>query len=188
MILELANKITEKMVKMDVIKDEIDIYKYGFAMLISYSISVCIVICISLLTNTFIYSLIYIISFDKLRSYGGGYHANSYFSCISLFVILYIVYIIMFSNISFIPLVILATFFLFLLKEKFPIEHPNKKISDKEKQIHSKRAKLRFVVALFLSVIFSKYLRLGNAMCSIIIIIEILCFLQLHLNKEEEIC
>ena len=60
-------------------KIPLDIYIYGFELLVSSVIETISLLLIGLLTGKFVETVIFIISFSSIRVFSGGYHANSYF-------------------------------------------------------------------------------------------------------------
>lgn len=62
-------------------QEEQPIYIYGFELLLSTLSSMVSIVCISLLINKPIYSVIFFLFFFTLRLFCGGYHANTYFKC-----------------------------------------------------------------------------------------------------------
>ena len=59
-------------------KIPLDIYIYGFELLVSSVIETISLLLIGLLTGKFVETVIFIISFSSIRVFSGGYHANSY--------------------------------------------------------------------------------------------------------------
>ena len=62
-------------------KIPLDIYIYGFELLVSSVIETISLLLIGLLTGKFVETVIFIISFSSIRVFSGGYHANSYLKC-----------------------------------------------------------------------------------------------------------
>lgn len=190
MILNIAQIIVEKFEKNELLKAEKEIYKYGLAMMISYLIGASIIILFGIITSQIVHSFIYLLLFDKLRSDTGGYHANTYTQCNLLFVSSFVFHLIVISNIKFHFLFLLSIIALISIYSFIPIEHPNNKLTEKNKIVSKNKSLKKFLLALILSVIFNAYCLIGNAICSIIIIITFFGFLQMYINerrKENEI-
>ena len=68
-----------------------DIYRYGIEITISSLLGVIVILFLGAITKDLQSAILFLLSFIGLRSYCGGYHANSYMKCNSIFVISYIV-------------------------------------------------------------------------------------------------
>lgn len=189
MIIRLANRITELLVSKNIINEEIEIYEYGLAMLISYSINVFIIMSIGFVNKTVLLSIIYLICFDKLRDNCGGYHAKTYTKCSCSFALIHITYLIIIKYVNYTSLFAVAGVLWLSLFNKLPIEHPNKKLTLAETQVNGKKANINFFLFLIFSLLVREYLFIGNAICTSIILICLLCYVQLYINnKEESLC
>jgi accessory gene regulator B len=62
--------------------NQIDVYKYGFELLISTVINCFTVLVISIFLGTLLDALLFMAAFVPLRTTAGGYHANHHWSCI----------------------------------------------------------------------------------------------------------
>ena len=68
-----------------------DVYRYGIEITLSTILNVGLVMIGALLLGDPLGGLIYLICFVLLRSFCSGYHANSYFKCNCLMVVLYVI-------------------------------------------------------------------------------------------------
>ena len=189
MIMWITNRITGLLVSKNIINEDIEIYEYGLAMLISYSINVFIIMSIGFVNKTVLLSIIYLICFDKLRDNCGGYHAKTYTKCSCSFALIHIIYLIISKYVNFASLFIVAGVLWLSLFTKLPVEHPNKKLTLTENQVNGKKANINFFLYLFFSLVVRDHLYIGNAICTSIILICLLCYVQLYINnKEERLC
>ena len=113
----------------------LEVYVYGIKLLISSIIGMCVISAIGLFTGYFPQAMIYIVTLSLIKSFAGGYHANTYLKCNTIFVISFLFSIFMyrvlikmsesgiFITIGLIFVVTLLTLILFS-----PVQHPNKKI------------------------------------------------------------
>lgn len=120
-----------------------DFYRYGIEISISSLLNIILVLTVGLLIHHVLESIIYLSLFILIRSFTGGYHANTYFRCNLLmcvtFTLTVLVNIITADRITFpiaIGTVILTEITVFVLG---PIENKNKPIDD------SKKTKLKIV-------------------------------------------
>ena len=92
MIKKLAQKIYDFMSRHIHIDAELeDVYRYGIEITISSVLNILLVMAASVLLGNPLSGLSYLVSLILLKSFCGGYHANSYFKCNSLMVIFYII-------------------------------------------------------------------------------------------------
>ena len=137
MLNKMAVKITDKLVMKKIVSDDMaDIYIYGFELLISFFFSTIGVLIIGIILGRFLQTLMFLATFILLRSFTGGYHANTYAVCsivtFSLFGI-----VLLLAEFVFVPLYlypILGLIGTIIMVWQVPIEHPNKKLSDDQKR------------------------------------------------------
>lgn len=164
------------------IKIDYDVFEYGWInakhYLIFLMITLPFVIYFNIISEFFIFILLYLL----LRRYIGGFHFQSNFICIlvSIFISISIPLLsknIQFSNLSIIIVILLLSF----LTIKFvPIDHPNKRLSQKEKNLYKRKS---ILLELFF-IIFLIYFKLQSYcfLISIIICIYIISIISLLLS------
>ncbi|WP_313129297.1 accessory gene regulator ArgB-like protein [Anaerocolumna sp.] len=115
----ITEKYISKLIQYQIIEEENkEIYMYGLECYILKIIHTCIFLAIGLLTDTFPNTIIFLMAYSLLRTYAGGYHANSLRKCflfsiiISFTVVLTSYYLtrIEVSNIYSISLLIISLF------------------------------------------------------------------------------
>ena len=74
----ICNKLLEKKIISDTY---LEVYVYGFELILSFLISSSIIIAIGIITNQIIPTLTFLITFIFIRQFTGGFHANSYIMC-----------------------------------------------------------------------------------------------------------
>lgn len=86
MITSLAQYIAVFLLKNEIIDSEnLDIYIYGFEILISSVISILIGLMLGIVFSRLLECTMFLVVFILMRSYSGGYHANTYFKCNLIF-------------------------------------------------------------------------------------------------------
>lgn len=91
MIEKSAQKIYTYMSKhIDVDPELEDVYKYGIEITISSALNILLVMAISVILNSPLSGICHLCCLFLLRSFSGGYHADSYFKCNSLMVIFFV--------------------------------------------------------------------------------------------------
>lgn len=136
MLHRISQIITNFLISKGIIeKDEAEIYVYGYETLLSGIIDLLITIALGLIFKRLLASIIYFTMFVSVRMYVGGYHADSYLKCKSLFIFITIA-ILSVSYIKFPLYGEILILFLFLITVYFlcPIENPNKPIRKTEKR------------------------------------------------------
>lgn len=118
----------------------LEIYTYGFELLISSITETFILIVLGVILDAFLETIVFVISFSFIRFFVGGYHAKSYLKCAIVTVIVYLLVIIsyeLFKEVYFIlqiGVIVFAFLFSFVFICIFaPIENANKKIENKKK-------------------------------------------------------
>lgn len=86
-----ASKITSFLIEnKEINKEDYEVYKYGFEVLIAFTVNIAIVLGIGLLFNKLFYSIVFLLCYCPIRQFAGGYHANCYIKCLLIFVFIFI--------------------------------------------------------------------------------------------------
>lgn len=150
MIVWVSNYLVRLLLKNDIIEvDKIEIYQYGYEIMISTIITFVIVLISGILLNCLPAALLYFGIFAVLRQICGGYHAKHYWSCNTLFAVTTVIVLLLFK---FFPLEEIAlihyTFLLFSVLVVFvyaPVENKNKPISEKRRLLFRKISRVAVV-------------------------------------------
>lgn len=157
MILKLSNRITQNLLKRNVISDEEkEMYEYGLFMIISYIVFFLISILFGIVLDIPFSSMIFYISFCLVRNFAGGIHANSEIKCniittvsiliSEILIKIFIAYSLV--SIAFVMLII-SSICLCVIK---PVATSQKEISQQEKLHFHKKVVVLTVLALIISV------------------------------------
>lgn len=117
--------------------DNFEAYSYGIELFLFKGTFFLIALIISLLTNTFIISAIFIISYTLIREYSGGYHCKTAEMCLLVSIFIYLILLMLcklnlpqienalfiFSLLSIVPIIIFS-----------PVENINKPLTESEKK------------------------------------------------------
>ena len=137
MLNKTAVRLAKKLLLLQIITEEVfDIYVYGLELLLSFFFSSSVIVIIGAILGRVIETLVFLLVFALLRSFTGGYHANSYLMCSIVTFSTYGV-VLLLSELFALPLIayiVLAIFGGVLVLAFVPIEHPNKRISDSQKK------------------------------------------------------
>ena len=136
----LVTRIVNFITKQGVISDDAevqDFYRYGVEISISSFLNIFLVILVGVIIHHFIESVIFLALFILIRSFTGGYHADTYFSCNLLmcttFIITVIVNYMISSRLSPLMIVVLICITELIVSVLGPIENKNKPIDDSKK-------------------------------------------------------
>ena len=150
LVSQIVNFITEQ----DVISDESDVqdfYRYGIEISISSLLNIVLVVIAGILIHHIIESIVFLSLFILIRSFTGGYHADTYFRCNLLMCITFILTVLancMFSNkLSLSIIIVLICVTELIVSVLCPIENKNKPIDD------SKKIKLKITGTAMTSII-----------------------------------
>lgn len=142
MISSAANNITNYLICKKVIKDDDrEIYQYGFEQVFSSLLNIATMLLLGIILGKIYQSLVLILSFMALRSYSGGYHANTPLHCYLLTVMsisaaLSIMKFITIDRFICLGLLVLSSVVILLLS---PIGSKNKPLDEIEKIIYRKK-------------------------------------------------
>ena len=149
MLNKLATKVSSKMLQRGIISEEmLDIYVYGFELVFSFLFSVAVMLFIGIVSHRILHTLIFLLVFVTLRSFTGGYHANTYSVCFIVTISSFVVTLLLseYINISWWHYCFLLSIGSLLICMVVPIEHPNKPLDIDDKA----RCKIISII-LFLS-------------------------------------
>lgn len=152
MLERLAKSAARFFVVQDIVKSEHEeIYAYGMEILLSTVINGVMVLIVAAITNTLLPSLIFFTAFIIMRRTAGGYHANTHGGCMVILAAVHLLFILFinFCKLNVIPAFsIISVIYSCISVCLFsPVEHPNKPLSDVNKQKLRKQS-IVFVVCL----------------------------------------
>lgn len=130
-----ARMIVNFMIKQNAISSNpeyVDFYTYGVEITISSILNIVLVVMIGLLIHAFLESLIFLLVFISVRTFIGGYHADSYFRCNLLmctsFIMIFFLSNILCKMLSLFYVLIAFSLVLSIIIVFCPIENVNKPI------------------------------------------------------------
>lgn len=143
MISLLSKSIALFLLKREIIdSEEIEIYEYGFELMIATVIGLGLVMLSGLIIGEFISSVIFYTFFVLIRLFTGGYHADTHLKCkltlvtCCIFVLLIVRFLSDFFNIYFI--ILLHILYILTVIAFSPVENVNAPIEDDLKQRNRK--------------------------------------------------
>lgn len=185
MLNKLAAKISSKMLQRGVISGEMfDIYVYGFELVLSFLFSVAVMLFVGIVTNRILHTILFLLVFITLRSFTGGYHANTYGVCFMVTISVFIVTILLaeYINICWWYYLLLLSVGLPLLYIFAPIEHHNKPLETNDKARCKMISTILFLSFNIVGMVFTKV----NATLSSVIFFTLVFDLFLLFVKSKE--
>ena len=127
----VATTLADKLLNKEIITDDkYSIFRYGCELIISTIVYTLVFIVISIVTNSFISSMLFYAGFLVTRKFCGGFHASTYIRCHLLFAfnhLLFIAFDKFFPRQYAVPVLIITGVFCVISIAVFaPIDHKNK--------------------------------------------------------------
>lgn len=152
MITALAQYIAGCLLRNDIIESEkLDIYIYGFEVMISSISGFAIALILGIAFSQLLECILFLIIFVSMRSFCGGYHADTYLKCNCIFAVTIASVMLLVKLITAPPIYIhflIGVFSLITVIAFTPVENKFKSLDLKTKK------KCR-VISIFLTVVFS---------------------------------
>ncbi len=154
---KLLNLVVDKLRNSGYVNDDnYEIVRYGFELVVMKTIICVAMLIIGLITKSLIELLAFMLAYQPLRSYCGGYHAKSRVACIissllMLSMVIFLSKIISNSYIILISLILIlvSSMIIFLLS---PIDTPTKPFDDIEKSVFGKRSRIILIIVLLVAI------------------------------------
>lgn len=159
MIQRIVNRIVDIQIKNQSIQQEdINIYKYGYFLLLEVIINLIISFTIALFFDDIKTLLFFLLFYIPIRTYSGGWHANEMWKCTFISnIILVVAESISNFFIDYIP-VGYCVFFMILLGIYIlavsPVDTEYKPLEKAEKIIYGKKLKIIFIIHLMILILF----------------------------------
>lgn len=162
----------------------LEVYTYGIELMISSLIGMTLIIIIGLITNRLFEAIVYIVTLFAVRSFSGGYHANSYLKCniiyMTAFVAVFLLndFILEYLNFAkfyiygFILLSVLAVLFKFS-----PVENKNKKIDEKDR----KKFKIISIISVLMFSVIAILVNTVIGKNELLIVFPVFCVIEISM-------
>lgn len=150
----MAVNITHKFIDVGIIgEDQKQVFEFGLSQAIFMCLNYLAVILIGIFANELYSLFVFSVSYLLLRPYAGGYHASSKMRC-------FVISIIMFSMVAFIPKYLYFEFYVYLLMIVVstglmlvlsPIEDNHKPLDEIERRVYKKKLVRRLLLQIAFS-------------------------------------
>ncbi len=154
MLKSIAEEVTVVMAANDIIKtEEMEAYTYGLELLIPKVILYVVILVVSLITDTFLMSVAFVILLMSLRRYSGGFHCKTAEICVIVSFLMYLLAIFGYEFVSFIPNMVygISTVLSSVIVLIFsPVEDKNRPLDETEKKLYRQKAMIALSFILIL--------------------------------------
>ena len=152
---KIAERLADYIIQKGTIKEEErEIYEYGFS--IAIEVLLCVITCfsISMMLHTFVEGILFFVIFIPLRSYAGGLHLSSYWSCFSLSCLTFFIIMLLGKYLTLPIYIALITFFVLeiVIYNLYPVENVNREIDADEDNEFRKRLKQFLIMVMKLKI------------------------------------
>lgn len=134
-----------------------EIYQYGFQCFLEVSASTICSVVIALLLHMFPECLFFFLLFIPMRSFSGGLHLKTFFSCFigSCLILTSTLLIVKYITVP-IPLsFMLYVFCAIIILITGPVDHPNREVDSQENRIFNRRTHFTLLFSFLLAVTFA---------------------------------
>lgn len=140
--------------------DELDIYEYGLEILKLYTCTFIIIFVISYFTDSFIEAILFFLNFLIIRIYSGGLHLNNRYLCLTVSIIVFVAFPLVFKAYILNPILILPSILLLciIIARYCPIQSQNKSINN-DQYIFFKKMNYKALFIIAIELIIFAYLK-----------------------------
>lgn len=172
----ISEKITDTLVKNGSIPAENkELYSYGFRQLFLILVNISTIFLIGLVFGEFWKTVLFSIGYLPIRSFAGGYHANTPTTCyfFSILMMLAFIIIIKVVSISTLPLIIMLLFSIITIILLSPTQDKNKPLDDLEKKVYKRKTLVLLSIETVFVIIFILINLLNTAFCLVLSLVSL---------------
>lgn len=176
----VLNLVSQMELKKMINKADSDQYEYALITMIERTIVVVTMLLIGLIFNQFIPTICFLVSFLSLRKRTGGYHADKFWQCYLMTVIIYITIIQVATVLSenLFTVYVMLSFAVFVIGVIGTVNHPNMDM-DKDELLETKKAArlcvlmevlvIIVLIALKINDLYAIYMSLAVILCAFLL-------------------
>ena len=185
MIRLLSSKLADFLCDKNIIpEDEKDIYVYGNELLISSFVGIFLVCVAGVILGEFLNTLAFLVVFIINRQFSGGYHANTFFKCSMVFMLVYLFVLflskILLSNYSLFIWLIVAFAHLSIIIDLAPMPNKYKPISDSQRR----EAKKKIIIISIIFQLVAAFVFFFDTQLSLVITLTLLSISMLMILQK----
>lgn len=152
MLKKLAEILLDSMQKNITLQYEVEIYQFGLEGLLSYLLGLSIQMVFCLYSGYWLETLLFIVFFESMRVFVGGYHATTYLRCNITYLGVYVIFcwviqlkVAIFLYVSFLIIAILV------IVVKAPVEHEHRPVNQQARKASQKASRSLLIVFIMAS-------------------------------------
>ncbi len=152
----LADNLANKICLINDITDSEkgEIISYGLEIMLSTTVSVLIITILSVMIGAFSEVILFLVPFMLLRTYSGGYHAQTHLRCFLILFIAFCVNLVLnLFNINIVIIVLSALASVFIILRFAPVEDKNHPLSKRQKTSNRKICLIILAILLVVCII-----------------------------------
>ena len=131
-------------------RDKINVYKYGFELLISTALNILCILLLSIIMESILGAVFFCMAFIPLRLTAGGYHAKHHWSCILGFNLIFLGFSVIhhFMNVEYVLIYSLITIIVssLFIWSFAPVEAVNKPLKEAQRMMQRNKS---IIIACF---------------------------------------
>lgn len=190
MITRIADMISTFFCTKAIIKDsEKDKCRYGLEIMISTIIGFMVIILTGVIFGSTSIAVVYLLCIVPLRTYTGGYHANTYLTCNIVFTLIFVVNLFLYKLIIVYDykykLLGFTLLFAFLALRYVPVANRNKKLTLKQQNKYRKISFTLYCIYFFVSLLLIQYSNKCGVL--ILLVLNTVSFLVLEVKVNEKV-
>lgn len=152
MLKSIAEDITVALASNDIIKTEdMETYIYGLELLVPKVILYTCILIVSIITNTFGISFIFVLMLMSIRRYAGGFHCRTAETCIIFSFLIYLLVLLGYGFVQCIPQIVcgfLSAISAIIIMIFAPVEDVNRPLDEAEKIQYRLKAMISLTIIL----------------------------------------
>ena len=142
--------------------DKVEIYRYGFKLILSDIFNFFLVISIGFILGETLSGIVFLITLCSIRQYSGGFHAKTFWLCrvsllITFLCVIYITHFIISMPFIIIIVSLLNMLSITLISILAPVKHPNKRLTHKQRLRNKKNAVISSILFSVISIVLTLF-------------------------------
>lgn len=183
MIERIATKFIEIQYNKGIIqKDDINIYRYGYILMLEVFMNICFTFVLGVLLGSIFETIFFLCMFAPLRSVCGGYHADKVWKCniLSICAVLFVISVsrlMLHYNISEYTQILVMIILDILIVMLAPVDNQNRRLNIKEKKVLKRFVGLVLIIEMVIDIVLIQ--KRKTVYCYIVIMTQIVQFISI---------
>jgi accessory gene regulator B len=189
----MINRISEKIAffllnKKVIEQEELEIYIYGYEVLISSFIDFSLVLLFAAIFNKVVLMTVFFVMFVSIRIYTGGYHADTFWKCKIVFIMICLLLTFTsYIKVLLMPMIIIMMFYNATVFIFAPVENINKPLTNCEKTKYRRISICLSIIWTTIAVItYFSFNEICQSITVTALIIAVMMIVGKNINRKEE--